>query len=130
MEVRDISQGGQISYDISNNTNGSDIESSNNRANAANNIENTNIVSIKSQNNQQTNVNAKEVKKAVDKLNKLMEDTPTHLEYEIHGKFNDVIIKVVDDETKKVVQEIPPKKIIDMVDKLCELAGIFMDKKA
>lgn len=72
----------------------------------------------------------KDVKKAVDKLNKLLEDKSTHAEYEVCGKFRDLTIRIVDDNTKQVISEIPPKKVIEMVDKLCELAGMFLDQKA
>lgn len=72
----------------------------------------------------------KDVKKAVDKLNKFMRDKDTHVEYELYGRFKDLTIRIIDNKTKEVLKEIPPRKIIDMVDKLCELAGVFMDKKA
>jgi flagellar protein FlaG len=72
----------------------------------------------------------KDVEKAVDKLNKLLEDNTTHAEYEFYGKSKNLTVKIVNNKTKEVVQELPPKKIIDMIDKLCELAGIFVDKKA
>ncbi|UZQ50514.1 flagellar protein FlaG [Clostridium kluyveri] len=119
MEVRDIGQGRQVSFDTSNNGGSTEIS--------------TDVVSV----NDNTanigtgdkNIESKDTKKAVDKLNKLLEDTPTHLEYEVYGRLNGIMIKVVDDNTKEVVKEIPPKKIVDMVDKLCELAGLFMDKK-
>jgi flagellar protein FlaG len=74
-------------------------------------------------------VTEKEVGKAVDKLNKLLEDKETHAEYEIYGRLRQLTVRIVNNNTKEVVQEIPPRKIIDMVDKLCELAGIFVDKK-
>ncbi|WP_125152129.1 flagellar protein FlaG [Clostridium rectalis] len=72
----------------------------------------------------------KDIKGAVDKLNKLLEDKDTSIQYEVYGKFRDITIKIVNNKTKEVIKEIPPKKIIDMVDKLCELAGMFMDEKA
>lgn len=71
-----------------------------------------------------------EVKKAADKLNKLFEDKSTYVEYEVYGKSKSITIKILDHKTKEVVKEIPPKKLIDMVDKLCELAGVFVDQKA
>ncbi|NOH16429.1 flagellar protein FlaG [Clostridium cochlearium] len=71
-----------------------------------------------------------EVKKAADKLNKLFEDKSTYVEYEVYGKSKSITIKILNNKTKEVVKEIPPKKLIDMVDKLCELAGIFVDQKA
>ncbi|WP_027625839.1 flagellar protein FlaG [Clostridium lundense] len=81
-------------------------------------------------NNDNGNVREQDVKRSVDKLNKLLEGKPTYVEYELYGKSKSITIKIMDSSTKKVVKEIPPKKIIDMVDKLCELAGIFMDDKA
>lgn len=125
MEVRDIGQGRQVSFDTFNNS--GDTEISTNVVSINNNMAN-----IKSQaqiTGDKNITDSKDTKKAVDKLNKLLEDAPTHLEYEIYGKLNSVMIRVVDDNTKEVVKEIPPKKIVDMVDKLCELAGLFMDKK-
>lgn len=73
----------------------------------------------------------KDVKSAAEKINKLMEGSSTHIEYEVHDKFkDDIIVKIVDNDTHKVVKEIPPKKILDMVAKLCELAGVLIDQKA
>lgn len=80
--------------------------------------------------NSKENFTEKDVKKAVDTFNKLLEDKESHVEYEIYGKFKNLSIRIVNNKTKEVVQELPPKKIIDMVNKLCELAGIFVDKKA
>ncbi|GFZ30985.1 flagellar protein FlaG [Clostridium zeae] len=73
----------------------------------------------------------REIKKAVDKLNKFLEGDNAHAVYEMHDKFkNDLMIKIVDDKTKEVLMEVPPKKILDMVAKLCELVGVVFDKKA
>jgi len=71
-----------------------------------------------------------EVHKAVDKLNKFMEDEDIHAEYEVHDKFNQIMIKIEDNKTKDVLLEVPPKKILDMVAKMCEMVGILVDKKA
>ncbi|MBU5483073.1 flagellar protein FlaG [Clostridium sp. MSJ-11] len=70
-----------------------------------------------------------DLKKAVDTLNKTFNDKSTYLEYEVYGKTNNIIVRIMDKNTKEIVKEIPPKKIIDMVDKLCELAGVFMDER-
>jgi len=76
------------------------------------------------------NYDLEEVHKAVDKLNKFMEDEDIYTEYEVHDKFNQVMIKIVDNKTKDVLLEVPPKKILDMVAKMCEMVGILVDKKA
>ncbi|WP_434304836.1 flagellar protein FlaG [Clostridium botulinum] len=74
--------------------------------------------------------NTREVKDSVDKLNKLLEGQDIRLEYEIYGKFRDLTIRLINTKTKEVIKEIPPRKIIDMVAKLCEMAGVLVDEKA
>ena len=87
-------------------------------------------VSTKSQETRTNEIKEVDVKNAVDKLNKFLEDDKTHAVYEFHSKFNDLMIKIVDDNTGDVVLEIPPKKILDMIAKMCEMVGVMVDKKA
>lgn len=72
----------------------------------------------------------KEVENALIKINKFLEEDGTHLQYEKCDAFNQTIIKVIDNNTNEVLNEIPSKKILDMVAKMCEMAGILVDKKA
>lgn len=74
--------------------------------------------------------NKKELKKAVDEVNKFLIKDKTHAEYSVHEVFNRIMIKIIDDKTDEVVLEVPPKKLIDMVAKLCKLAGVIVDKRA
>lgn len=67
--------------------------------------------------------------KAINKLNKFLEDDSTHAEYSVHEDFNTIMIKIVDDKTKEVLMEIPPRKILDMVASICKQFGL-LDKKA
>ena len=75
-------------------------------------------------------LNEKDLKKAVDRLNKFVETDNVRVEYDIHPQFKDIMIKIVDKKTGDVITEVPPKKILDMVAKMCELAGVIFDKKA
>ena len=72
----------------------------------------------------------KEIKNAVSKINKFLEGEGTHLQYEKHDVLNQMIVKVIDNNTNEVINEIPSRKILDMVAKMCEMAGILVDKKA
>lgn len=72
----------------------------------------------------------RDVDKAVSKLNKFLEDDNAYAEYKVHDKFGDVMIKIIDSKTKEILMEVPPKKVLDMVAKLCEMAGVVFDKKA
>ncbi len=67
--------------------------------------------------------------KAVEKLNKFLEDENTHAEYEKHEDLGTLMVRIVDDETKEVVIELPPEKVLDMIASLCRQVGLF-DKKA
>lgn len=71
-----------------------------------------------------------DIAKAVDKLNKFLKDENTYAEYSVHEKLGDIMIKIINQDTKEVIMEYPPKKILDLIAKMCELAGIAIDKKA
>lgn len=73
----------------------------------------------------------KELQESLDIVNVLLSKHNSHAEYYMHDKFKNVImIKFVDSDTGKTIQEVPPKKIMDMVAKMCEMVGILVDKKA
>lgn len=71
-----------------------------------------------------------EVNNAIRKLNTILEDHKTHAEISVHDKLNTIMVKIVDDNTKEVIMELPSKKILDMIAKFCEIAGVLFDKKA
>lgn len=123
MENMGINQGRLTNLDYSTNT-------SNNISNSLK--ENIKRFTISDSNKETTDleINVKEVEKSVEKLNKFLEDEKVHVEYEFHDKLKQLMIKIIDDDTKEVIQELPPKKILDMVAKMCEMVGILMDKKA
>lgn len=120
MEVGALNQGGQVSYGNS--------KSNECKIDGQPNIKDQSIT--KGDKSKENNPSEKDIKKAVDKLNKFLEDNKTHAEYEVHDKFKDIMIKIVDDKSGKVIQEFPPKKILDMVAKMCEIVGVLFDKKA
>lgn len=80
-------------------------------------------------NDRTQDVNKKDLDKAVGKLNKFLEDEQVHAEYSVHKELNAIMIKIVDDVTKEVIMEIPPKKILDMIASMCKQVGLT-DKKA
>ena len=82
------------------------------------------------QNDKDKEIKEKDIKKAVKKLNNFLQDEGTHAEYSIHKELHRLMIKIIDNDTNKVILEVPPKKIVDMVAKMCELAGVLVDKKA
>ncbi|KOF55887.1 MULTISPECIES: flagellar protein FlaG [Clostridium] len=121
MDVEAISHGGQNLYNVDNNL-------------VSNNVN----IQIGSQSSVSQDksfadkpISENDVKKAVKVVNDLLKDKDVHMEYEQDENFKYItIMKVVDNNTKEVINEIPSKKILDMVAQFCEMAGLIVNKKA
>lgn len=66
---------------------------------------------------------------AIERANKSLAGTNRKFEISVHEKTNDIMVKVIDTESNEVIREIPPEKILDLVAKLWELAGIIVDER-
>jgi len=71
----------------------------------------------------------KDIDNALNKINNFLKDDTTHAEYTYNEEMKTMMIKVIDDNTKQVVLEVPPKKILDMVASMMRQVGL-LDKKA
>jgi len=74
-------------------------------------------------------INEKVVSEAVEKINRALEGTNRIFQYTIHEGTKDIMIKVIDETTKEVIKEIPPKKILDMIASMMEMAGLLVDER-
>ena len=74
-------------------------------------------------------VSPDKIKKAVNEINKKIRPTHTSCQFSYHEETNRISIKVIDDDTEKVIREIPPEKTLDMIAKTLELEGILVDEK-
>ena len=70
-----------------------------------------------------------QIKSAVDKANKAMKYTQTRCEFSYHEPTKSISIKIIDTQTDEVLREVPPEKILDMVEKMWEMAGLLVDEK-
>lgn len=70
------------------------------------------------------------MKKSVDQANKTLAQHNRFIEREVHETTHTVMYKIRDTKTNEVIAEYPPKKIQDMIAKMWELAGLFVDEKA
>ena len=66
---------------------------------------------------------------AIERANKSLAGTNRKFEISVHEKTNDIMVKVINTESNEVIREIPPEKILDLVAKLWELAGIIVDER-
>lgn len=89
-------------------------------------VEKENVETVKD--NKREEVDPK-VKQGVNKLNKFLQDENAKAVIERHKVFGDIMIKIINSKTKEVLLEIPPEKLLDMIAKMCEIAGLKLDKK-
>lgn len=116
MEIKVISQGGQANLNAVQNKEVNKLS--------------VNKDVVEAITNKNKGYREEDLSKAVDKLNKFLKDEHTYAEYSIHEKLGDVMVKIINQDTKEVIMECPPKKILDLVAKMMELVGIAIDKKA
>lgn len=68
------------------------------------------------------------IKQAVSDINKKI-NANTIAEFGYHEDTKRITIKIVDKDSKKVIREYPPEETLDMIAKVWELAGMFLDEK-
>lgn len=66
---------------------------------------------------------------AIEKANEKMLGPQKEFEFAIHKETKQIMVKVLDKQTKEIIREIPPEKILDAVAYMCEMAGLFVDEK-
>lgn len=70
-----------------------------------------------------------EMQSMVDGMNKFLEPSKTTVQFELHDKLDRYYVKLVDSETKELVREIPPEKMLDMYAQMAEFMGFLVDEK-
>ncbi len=70
------------------------------------------------------------LEKSIEQANKSLEMYNRKIERSVHEVTHTVMYTVRDTVTNEVIQEFPPRKIQDMIAKMWELAGLFVDEKA
>jgi flagellar protein FlaG len=71
----------------------------------------------------------KAIIQAIEKANKALAGPTTNLSFSIHKETKEIMVKVINSETQEVIREIPPEKVLDMVAKMMEMAGLLVDEK-
>lgn len=67
---------------------------------------------------------------AIVKANEGIEVSNTSLQFSIHEQTKQILVKIVNNDTKEVLREIPSEKILDIVASMLERTGVFLDKRA
>lgn len=78
---------------------------------------------------EQLSVSETALLKAIDKANQAVQGTPHEFNFKMHDS-GQVIIQILNKDTHEVVKEFPSEKMIELIDKLQELAaGAVIDEK-
>ncbi|MDR2693744.1 MAG: flagellar protein FlaG [Chitinispirillales bacterium] len=72
----------------------------------------------------------KTMDESIKQANKSLASYDRQIEREIHSVTKVLMYKIRDTKTNEVIAEYPPRKIQDMIAKMWELAGLFIDQKA
>ncbi len=78
--------------------------------------------------NEPTTIGELELIEAIERANKTLVGINTNFKFSIHEDTKAIMVKVINSETQEVIREIPPEKILDMVAKMWELAGLIVDR--
>ncbi len=71
----------------------------------------------------------KQILRAIEKANGKFESHNNQLSFAVHEATKQIMVKVIDKDTKEVIREIPSEKVLDMVANRMETAGLFVDAK-
>jgi len=78
--------------------------------------------------NPEKEITEEQVIVAIEKANHKFQFYNTRLEFSIHEKTRQIMVKVYRED--ELIREIPPEKILDMVAKMMEWAGLIVDETA
>lgn len=70
-----------------------------------------------------------EAEHVVNGMNEFLKPKFTSLKFKLHEELERYYVEVVDQDTQKVVREIPSKELLDMYAKMTDFLGLFIDKK-
>lgn len=70
-----------------------------------------------------------EVEEATNKLNRLLSLLGKRKLFQIHEQSDRLIIKIIDEKTNEIIDEIPPKRLLDMLSSITQEVGILIDKQ-
>ena len=71
-----------------------------------------------------------EVSSAVKKLNDALPQSAQSLEFEIDEESKDLVVKIIDRDTKEVVRQMPTKEALEMAKSIDKMVGRLLNQRA
>ena len=69
------------------------------------------------------------IQKLVDEAQSVLQQANGQLTFKMHEGTGRILVQVVEKETKEVLREIPPEKMLDVIAGIWEWSGIVVDRK-
>ncbi|MDQ0157101.1 flagellar protein FlaG [Robertmurraya andreesenii] len=70
-----------------------------------------------------------DIEHIVNGMNEFLKPHYTSLNFKMHEDLDRYYVEVIDQDTKKVIREIPERELLDMYAKMTHFLGLFIDKK-
>ncbi len=75
------------------------------------------------------NFDQEELSAAIAEVNDMIFKDNSRFEFKLHERTGRIMVKLIDKDTKEVLKEIPPEKILDLVASIWDLVGILVDER-
>ena len=75
-------------------------------------------------------LNSAQLKNAVDQINKTIQSLANNLQFSMERVQGMQVVKVVDNETHKVIRQIPTEEMVEIAKRLDEVQGLLIHQKA
>lgn len=86
-------------------------------------------VDVRKEQDEKKVLTKEEAEHVVNGMNEFLKPQFTSLQFKIHDETERYYVEVVDQDSKKVIREIPAKQLLDMYAKMTDFLGLFIDKK-
>ena len=71
-----------------------------------------------------------QVKEAIENINKAVQTMAQDLEFSIDEDSDRTIVKIIDNQTKEVIRQVPSKEILEIAKALDKVQGLLIKQKA
>lgn len=83
----------------------------------------------RNQGNAPNNTRAEDLEQALLKVKERFEKVNVGFDYSVDETTKRNVVKIIDKDTKEVIRQYPPEEILNMLQKMYEMLGIFVDQK-
>lgn len=80
-----------------------------------------------SEEQQATKMSRDEVEEMVEGLKDLTQTLQTKLNFSINESTNDVVVKILEKDTDKIIKQFPPEELLELQEKMLDLTGFLFD---